>query len=414
MSHIPNPGSSSGAHPASASTRQPINQRLFANGELAGHTAPAGFETAFDRERSNLRSLFDAFVLPLHWSLVRGGLRLRVNDSTSSLSTPYIPMHELTELLPANWTSRIVAKSEEGTEQTTNVLQLRYWDPADSTIHFELKVIELMKNSVVAVILFRAMNSYGADGSLQPGNRRDLDSHSPGRNSAAGNYIISEYFTAFSLNAYGAGQGGPLENKAWFEIYKNLQSLETNVMEHLMEPVGLNVTGILRQPGPYESKVSQDHQTQSQQSQQQNSQIPIYIPMPQATPSPMPYPMGGIGGPLYVPPSIPGNGGLGRSDLDPIGGFGAGMVADPRGYRQPVVPFGGGGGGGLGGFPGQGQVVPPPPGSRFDPFGPPMPNPPLRPAAPGGGGGNNPGGNNFAVPNPDAEQPPAGFDDMFM
>jgi len=45
------------------------------------------------------------------------------------------------------------------------------------------------------------------------------------------------------------------------------------------------------------------------------------------------------------------------------------------------------------------------PGARFDPFGPPNPNNP----GPEGGTGAN-----FAVPNPDIEQPPPGFDDMFM
>lgn len=34
-------------------------------------------------------------------------------------------------------------------------------------------------------------------------------------------------------------------------------------------------------------------------------------------------------------PPIGGPQGLGRSDLDPLGGFGTGMIADPRGLRGP-------------------------------------------------------------------------------
>lgn len=40
-----------------------------------------------------------------------------------------------------------------------------------------------------------------------------------------------------------------------------------------------------------------------------------------------------------VPPL---GGGLGRSDLDPLGRFGAGMIGDPRGFnpRRPPVGIG--------------------------------------------------------------------------
>ncbi len=50
----------------------------------------------------------------------------------------------------------------------------------------------------------------------------------------------------------------------------------------------------------------------------------------------------------HVPP-IGGGGGLGRSDLDPLGRFGAGNVLDPRGFRPPRM--GGGAGGILPGLP---------------------------------------------------------------
>jgi len=360
--------------------------------------APAGFESFYIHERSKVNNLFQAFVLPLHWSLVRGGLRLRTNENAPG--SAIIPANEVTELLPSNWTSSITTKVDDGAEQSTNVLLLRYWDPSDSSVHYEVKVIEAVKNSVLVVILFRAVNAYGPDGTLQAANTRDVDSHSPRRNSAAGNFMLPEYLTEHSYLVLN-GQGGGVENKAWYELYKNLEQFENIVWKQLMEPAGLNVSGLPREAGPFESKATSQNQQGRQEEQQQQpkqQQQPTYIHVTQ--PQPAPYPAGGIGGPLYVPPGVPiGGGGLGRSDLDPLGGFGAGMIGDPRGFRQPApIPFGPGGIGGI---------MPPPPGARFDPFGPPMPAP--RPP-PGAGGG----GNNFGNPNPDGEQPPPGFEDMFM
>ncbi|CAG0892126.1 unnamed protein product [Cyprideis torosa] len=88
-------------------------------------------------------------------------------------------------------------------------------------------------------------------------------------------------------------------------------------------------------------------------------------------------------GPLHEPPYGPGS--LGRSDLDPLGGFhgpNAGMLMDPRGMRPPM-PL----------YPGN---LPPgavPPGARFDPYRPPGAFPPF--------------------PDPDHEPPP-GWEDQFM
>jgi len=96
--------------------------------------------------------------------------------------------------------------------------------------------------------------------------------------------------------------------------------------------------------------------------------------------------------PLHAPP-VGGPGGLGRSDLDPLGRSGAGNVMDPRG-----VPRGGGAGAGI--LPGLPGGVPP--GARFDPLGPtPTPN---RPDA---------GLARFEF-NPDEKPPPSDYDDMFM
>jgi proteasome inhibitor subunit 1 (PI31) len=93
---------------------------------------------------------------------------------------------------------------------------------------------------------------------------------------------------------------------------------------------------------------------------------------------------------------------IGRSDLDPLaGGMGSGMIFDPM---RTGFPSYGGPGRGTGGpniLP-RGAV---PPGARFDPFGPPAPDP---------SGGMNPDfRNQRSGPDPD-HLPRPGYDDMFM
>jgi len=78
---------------------------------------------------------------------------------------------------------------------------------------------------------------------------------------------------------------------------------------------------------------------------------------------------------------------IGRGDLDPLGRGGGGML-----FPGPGIP--GGPLRGIGSFPGAPGLPPPPPGARFDPFGPPDIN-----------RGN---------PNPDHFRPPPDFDDMYM
>ena len=93
-------------------------------------------------------------------------------------------------------------------------------------------------------------------------------------------------------------------------------------------------------------------------------------------------------------PDIPGSD-YGRSDLDPLGGVGGGMIFPPGGPGVGPMP------GGLG--------------PRFDPVRPGMPNPGLFPGRGGRGGprGPNFGGRDFGdeLPPPG---PPGGYDDMFM
>ncbi|XP_071442035.1 proteasome inhibitor PI31 subunit-like [Hetaerina americana] len=89
--------------------------------------------------------------------------------------------------------------------------------------------------------------------------------------------------------------------------------------------------------------------------------------------------------------------GVGRSDLDPLGGLGGGMLFQPP-RRGRITP----GLGVPGGLP-RGAV---PPGARFDPFGPPDLDRPGRGTGRGGLG---------RLSNPDHDHmAPPGYDDMFM
>lgn len=103
---------------------------------------------------------------------------------------------------------------------------------------------------------------------------------------------------------------------------------------------------------------------------------------------------------------------IGRSDLDPFGGFdgrgggigGNGMYFDPMRTGFPPPCGGGYGSSGIGGphLP-RGSV---PPGARFDPFVPPIPDP---------NGSIHPNfRNQRSDPDPDHLPPPPGCDDMFM
>ncbi|CAL8139698.1 unnamed protein product [Orchesella dallaii] len=351
---------------------------------------PAGFESLYMSERSKLTSCFEAFVLPLHWAIIRGGLRIRLTDANPS--TNVVPISELTEGIPLNWTSLITTKVEEETEQQLKQIVLRYWDHSNSEVHYEAKVMEVVKNSSVVVILFRAVNAYGMDGNVQVFNKKDIDSNSPTRNSAGTSFQLQDYVIYNESNGdLNSSAAAAIGDKLWFQVYKNLPTVENFVWGQLMEPIGLKVTGKTREPGPFENKLPQ------KTTQQQQQQPPSYSPMTYPAPPSHPYPAGGIGGPLYVPPAIPAGGGLGRSDLDPIGGFGAGMIADPRGFRTPMIPGG------------TGLIQPVPPGARFDPYGPPNPVPGAVQPRPQPGAGRT-----WGEPNPDVEQPPPGFDDMFM
>lgn len=333
--------------------------------------APPGFETFYLKERTNISNTFEAFVLPLHWAIIRSGLRVRSPDGNPGATT--IPMSELSEGLPIGWRSKVTATPETGTEQQLRQLELRYWDSTNAGIHYAIKVTEVVKDNVIVVILFRAQTAYGADGKVYAANPMNMTTNSPDRNAIALSFQIGDYINTSGVNR------AEEEIKPWYNVYKNLQAFETYVWQQMMVQIGLIVN---RNQG--------QNQRQQEQQQQQQTETPTTSQGPSSQPAPS-YPAGGIGGPLYNPPALPGvGGGLGRSDLDPLGRFGAGNTADPRGFRSsPTLPFGG------------------TPGARFDPFGPPAPNPQAPPRP---GRGFIPGGD----PNPDGDPPPPDSDNMFM
>ncbi|XP_063700030.1 proteasome inhibitor PI31 subunit [Culicoides brevitarsis] len=114
----------------------------------------------------------------------------------------------------------------------------------------------------------------------------------------------------------------------------------------------------------------------STQTQTEPRRDPLLADPLRVGPSRQPNPL------LDVNPSFPG---IGRGDLDPFG-RGGGMLFDPRSDLGPLGPFGPR-------RPGSNPMPGAPPGSRFDPFGPPRPD--------------------RFEPNPDHFRPP-GYDDMFM
>jgi len=329
--------------------------------EPPNNSLPAGLELFYDVEKGNVKTPLQAFVLALHWAVMRAGLRIKKPTPTGSTTV------ETTEKLPEGWTSHIDHIS-------TVPASLDYVNQSDRTQSYQLKVIEVAPNDTVVVTVFTP----------QPRTPTDSSTGTP-RTSSASTFQIASYIRMPEGTEAAQTTASP------HNIYYNASEMETKIWSELLEPLGLRVMGQPPIPGPYEDKTKREN-AQSQ-SQSEDRRYPGSMPYYGGGPMPG-LPTGGIGGPLYVPPV--GGGGLGRSDLDPLGGAGAGMIADPRGFRNPRF-------GQPGGMPGI------PPGARFDPFGPPHPGAGPRPGGPGG-----PTGPNWAVPNPDHEQPPPGFDDMFM
>lgn len=174
----------------------------------------------------------------------------------------------------------------------------------------------------------------------------------------------------------------------------NIDRLNARVRQSLLDPA---MGGLLSSGSNCGESSSPNSCKDKKNKKKYPLQVEDHRPPFQAPPVQPAWPMGsGLRDPFSV----------GRSDLDPLSGMGGpgfnggGMIMDPRYSGGPRFGNDPGGFGGFGG-PSRGGGIHPgalppgsvPPGARFDPIGP---------------GGMRPG------PDPDHEQPPSGYDDMFM
>lgn len=196
---------------------------------------PAGLELAYDLEKSRVENALDAFVLSLHWSIVRTGLRQRTAP----------PNHDYTERLPLDWTQR---SGNSDNSSPTRTLTLNYFDPHKS-IRYELKVIELTANDMVAVTFFRnpGNEQEGAASSASPNRPASDKSSGPEKNSAAATFQIGNFIR---ISAFGEDKSRDRAE----DVYEHADLLETQFYESVMEPLGLRVMGQPPVPGPYDDK----------------------------------------------------------------------------------------------------------------------------------------------------------------
>lgn len=221
---------------------------------------PAGLELVYDLEKGMIENGLDAFVLSLHWSIIRTGLLQRVPNSSSG---------ELTERLPPGWTQR------SSTPSPTRTLSLFYYDRLNPQLRYELKVIELTPNDMVAVTIFRSPISGSenrantttaptpppaAGGSPKSTRPPSKVSSGPDKNSAAATFQIGSFI---GLSAF---EGGRKRDKAT-DVYEHADCLETQVYESIMEPLGLRVMGQPPVQGPYDDQSKEKEKTQSNQNQ---------------------------------------------------------------------------------------------------------------------------------------------------
>jgi hypothetical protein len=224
-----------------------------------GPKTPAGLELAYDLEKGNIENALDAFVLSLHWSIIRTGLLQR--SSTTN--------HELTERLPPNWTQR---SSTGG----TRTLSLFYYDRLNPSVRYELKVIELTANDMVAVTIFRSPVSSTPTTTTTTGNSKDSSSSSAAtpatananrpaskassgaeKNSAAATFQIGNFIKLSIFDRKSSSR-----DKAK-DVYEHADKLETQLYESLMEPLGLRVMGQPPVQGPYDDGSTAKNTSQS-------------------------------------------------------------------------------------------------------------------------------------------------------
>jgi len=332
---------------------------------------PPGLELSYSLELPP--TAFDAFVLSLHWSIIRCGLLAKTEGEG-----------EGSERLPSGW------YKQEGA--TTLSLFYLY----KGTRIYELRIIELTKDDVIAVTLFHAAGGATMpppkpvttpreeSGEPEEGSTRPVSTVVSGtvKNAAAATTFQLGQFV--KLSAFEGGED-PSKRKAR-TVYENAEELEKAFYAQVMAPLGFTCD-VQVPKGPYESKVQDEEKNKRDRSPERGESIYVIDDSTGGSNPDLDYdPLGR----RFVPPPLPQ---LGRSDLDPLGRFGAGNLMDPRGMR-------GRGSGGIppGLLPGMPGGLPP--GARFDPFG------PINPLRPDAGG----------RPNPDHARPHNfnDYDDMFM
>jgi hypothetical protein len=237
---------------------------------------PAGLELVYDLEKGNVSNALDAFVLSLHWSIIRTGLRQRSGAGGGGGTSSTGSVNEFTERLPIDWPERIAGASTS----PTRTLTLTYFDPRNQQIKYELKVIELTANDMVAVTFFRSPNNNAGGGG---GNNAKSSSSSPAtpagassanrpastmssgveKNSAAATFQIGN----FIRNA--AFEEGTRRDRAG-EVYERADLLETQLYALIMEPLGLRVMGQAPVPGPYDDKAS-NNKTRKTESREEST-----------------------------------------------------------------------------------------------------------------------------------------------
>lgn len=202
---------------------------------------PAGLELAYDLEKANIENGLDAFVLTLHWSIIRTGLLQRVPNSATN---------ELTERLPPDWPQH----GSSHPNSATRSLSLFYYDRLNPHLRYELKVIELTANDMVAVTLFRSPIT------TTPPPATSVDSTPPAnnpnrpaskvtsgveKNSAAATFQIPNFIRTSVFDGEGSRDRAT-------DVYEHADRLETQLYENIMEPLGLRVMGQPPVQGPYD------------------------------------------------------------------------------------------------------------------------------------------------------------------
>lgn len=336
---------------SSSSAAEAGGHRTTSSSSSTTTVALFGFEALFGT--LDVRSRGDALVAAIHWILVTDGLRsIAANDDDDdndrarrAAAVRDDDAAGLSELLPVGWN-----------EHMDDFYALRY-----------VRLPRLRKSADDASPILIKM--IFADGILIVSLLRPADNKTASVSLPLADYILDDF-------------------RNYATAFRNLDELQVRIETELLAPFSLLIDGVEvtgRNPdGSPGSREDRSTRREDDATYEERSNPPGG---PYHRPDPLGCSFSDDDGPL-VPP-------IGRGDLDPLGRGQGGMLMDPRHFpHSPLRPVPGGIGPER--LP-RGSV---PPGARFDPFGPPIPDQDRR---------RNP---RFAGPNPD-HLPPPGYDDMF-